>query len=189
MILASETLSVWVGRFYADYGYLLIILATGSTIDVAQWPASFVLQGMGKHRKLAFISLAIAIVSVILSVALAPVHGLAGVALGTLIPTVLGSFMLTLPYTLRILDLSFRETLFSAYRVPVLAALVASGIGFILAYIVQPKSLESVAAVAITIVGTYCSVYLYVAAESPECILCREYVMGGWSSLQRRLFG
>jgi O-antigen/teichoic acid export membrane protein len=61
---------------------------------VSQWPANSILQGMARHQPLVTISVVTALANLLLSIALVTPSGLAGVALGTLIPYFFASFFL-----------------------------------------------------------------------------------------------
>lgn len=110
-LLARPFLSVWVGPAYADADYLVAILAAASLIDTSQWPAASVLQGMARHRWLAVTALASALINLALSLILIRPLGVAGVALGTLIPTSLEALGFVMPYALRVNGVTWREAL------------------------------------------------------------------------------
>lgn len=88
IVLAPPILTLWVGAEYADYAYLVTILTVASLIDTSQWPAGSILQGVARHRPLALISIGAGIANVALSMALVQSFGLTGVAVGTLVPTI-----------------------------------------------------------------------------------------------------
>jgi O-antigen/teichoic acid export membrane protein len=128
-MLAPDILTLWVGEAYAPYSYLVLILTLARFGDIIGWPGGSVLQGMARHRPLAWMSLGAAILNVILSISLAPRLGLLGVALGTLIPTVIVILGFIQPYILRTIGIGLRELLRSVFvpivlpGVPMLAIL------------------------------------------------------------------
>lgn len=124
LLLAGPVLRAWVGASYVPYAYLVVLLAISNLIDVWQWPGGVVLQGMGRHRPLALISLASSLVSVALSIVLAPRLGLAGVALGTLLPTAAAAFV-TVPYALRTIGVPAADVL-STCRPAIVAVIPAA---------------------------------------------------------------
>lgn len=94
-LLGREFLALWMGpRFAAESGTVLIILLLSQAIAMAQFPAGAVLYGLNRHRHLAWILLAQALVKVVLSLALIPTYGILGAALGTAVPEILASLVL-----------------------------------------------------------------------------------------------
>jgi O-antigen/teichoic acid export membrane protein len=105
IILARPILTLWVGPTFSQYSYLVAILTLASILAASQWPAVAVLQGMARHRILAASSLVAGVANLVLSIVLVQFLGLAGVALGTLIPAAAESFGFVLPYTARVTGL------------------------------------------------------------------------------------
>jgi O-antigen/teichoic acid export membrane protein len=110
-ILAPNILTVWVGEEYVPYGYLVFILTIARFVDIIGWPGGAVLQGMARHRPLAYMSLGAAILNLAISIVLAPRLGLFGVALGTLIPTIIVILGFIQPYILRTISIGLLELL------------------------------------------------------------------------------
>ena len=128
VLLAGPILDVWVGPGYEDGAPIVGILAIAAIIDLSLWPAGFVLQGIAHHRWLGPISMASGIANLVLSIALAPAFGIIGVAIGTLIPTIVEAVVVLTPYTLRTLDLGPRRFLGEALApavVPIVPAAIA----------------------------------------------------------------
>jgi O-antigen/teichoic acid export membrane protein len=110
-VLAAPILTVWVGPAYAEHAYLIVILTVAGLIDTSQWPAGLVLQGMGRHRFTSMMALLSGVANLALSIALVRSLGLAGVALGTLIPTTVVCLLFVMPYAMRVLGVGGREIL------------------------------------------------------------------------------
>ncbi len=122
VLLAQPLLTTWVGAVYASSAQLVTILTIASLIDTSQWPASSVLQGMAKHRRLAIFSIASGLVNLGLSLALVRPLGVTGVALGTLIPTSIVCFVFIMPHTMRILDIRARRMISEVFLPAILPA-------------------------------------------------------------------
>ena len=144
IVLARPILTVWVGSDYADYAHLVIILTMASLIDTSQWPAGSILQGMGRHRPLAFIAVGTGMANLALSIALVGNLGLTGVALGTLLPTAVACFGLILPYAVRVIGVTktqlIKEVLLPAF-VPVFPTVIVL---YVLQQAIEPSSLLSI---------------------------------------------
>jgi O-antigen/teichoic acid export membrane protein len=110
-LLAEPLLTAWVGPAFAASAPLVAILTLSGLIDASQWPAGSVLQGTARHHWLAVMAACAAILNLGLSIVLAGRLGVAGVALGTLIPTVLINLGVVMPYAMRVIGVSFREIL------------------------------------------------------------------------------
>ena len=174
VILAQPILTLWVGAAYASYAHLVLILTTASLIDTSQWPAGSLLQGMARHRLLAFFAIGSGLVNLALSLILVRPLGVMGVALGTLIPTTIESLCFVLPYAMRIQGVSLRATLREAYlpalapAVPMVAVLVG------LRELVRPDSLISIAGVGCVSVLVYLAGYMSFGAGQAERQLSRD---------------
>lgn len=146
-LLAPNVLTIWVGEAYAPYSYLVFILTLARFIDIIGWPGDSVLQGMARHRPLAWMSLGAALLNLALSIFLAPRMGLLGVALGTLIPTVIVIFGFIQPYILRTIDIGPVELLRSVF-VPI--ALPALPLVAVLYFMNQTLTLTSLLPLLLT---------------------------------------
>jgi O-antigen/teichoic acid export membrane protein len=140
VVLAKPLLTVWVGSTYADYSHLVLILVAASLIDTSQWPAGFVLQGIARHQPLAGMTVAAGVSNLILSILLVNQLGLTGVALGTLIPTMVICIGFVTPYAMRIIGVSTAE-LYTNVVLPSMLPIIPMGIAMIvLQKILQPTS-------------------------------------------------
>jgi peptidoglycan biosynthesis protein MviN/MurJ (putative lipid II flippase) len=79
-----------------------------------------ILQGTARHGRLGAIAAATALANVGLSIALAGPLGVVGVALGTLVPTVVETVFVLMPYAMRQIGVGIRE-LFGRVLLPALA--------------------------------------------------------------------
>jgi O-antigen/teichoic acid export membrane protein len=173
IVLARTILTLWVGPEYAGYASLVIILTLASMIDTSQWPAGSILSGMALQRRLAAISIGSALLNLVLSLLLVRPLGVTGVALGTLIPTIIECFGLIMPYTLRTLGVSWREAIGEIF-VPALAPLAPMLLVlYALREVAAPASLLALLAVAALGCAVYVAGYLSIAARPFERQLSR----------------
>ena len=167
-ILAKPFLSAWVGIEYAPYAGLVLLLVCASLFDTLMWPANFILQGMARHRLLAIAAIASGLVNLAISIALVRPLGLAGVALGTLIPTVLECLLFVIPYSMRVIGINLRTALREIY-LPVIAPSILMGVVLIvLRYLVNPVAMISILAVGILGFTVYAAIYISIGASSLE---------------------
>lgn len=97
IILGKSIIEVWVGKRYVEQGYpVLLILTIPYTLALVQAASGRVLFGMGKHGKLAVVTLTEGAANLILSILLVRPYGIIGDALGTAIPLA-GTFILFMP--------------------------------------------------------------------------------------------
>jgi len=141
MIMAGPILTIWVGAEFAEYAYLVVILTLASLIDIPTWPAGFVLQGIARHRFTAVTALCTGITNLALSLLLVRSLGLTGVALGTLIPTIIFALGFVLPYAIRVIGVSLKE-MYLQVILPVFLPILPSGlITFTLRELLKPNTL------------------------------------------------
>lgn len=168
ILMAGPLLAAWVGEAYAPYAPLVIILTIAGLIDMSQWAASHVLQGMGRHQPLAYMSIASGVANLVLSIILIQFLGLTGVALGTLIPTSIECLLFVMPYALRVLGISWRGAFREIVLPSVLPALPAVFTILLLQRIVLASGWASLALIAVTSFLVYVSIYFTLGANAIE---------------------
>jgi len=178
VILARPILTVWVGAAYADYGHLVTILALARLIDTSQWPGVSILQGMGRHRPLALISVGTALANLGLSIALIQSFGLTGVALGTLFPTTVACFGLVLPYSMRVIGVRPTQVLKEVFLPALLPAIPTVIAIYVLQQAIEPSSLLSIMVVAGIGLLVYVIGYFKWGASEVERQTCRNFALG-----------
>jgi O-antigen/teichoic acid export membrane protein len=174
-ILAGPILTVWVGRQFADQGYLVAILTAASLLMTAQKPGISILQGIARHRPLAGMAVLSGLFNLLLSVILAPRFGLAGVAVGTLIPTAAVYLGLISRYTVRTLDIDTRLLLREVVWPVTLPAIPAAAVLLVLRSVLDTPSLLLVLGIAVVGLLTYAAVYLVLGAAEFERSLVRSF--------------
>lgn len=95
-VFSKELLTFWVGPTFLEANIPLLLLITSFLVTIPELIASNVLTMAGEHKFTAKISLSSIIVNLVASLILVQFIGLAGIALGTLISTVLNNAVLTL---------------------------------------------------------------------------------------------
>jgi O-antigen/teichoic acid export membrane protein len=186
-VLASPILAVWVGAEYARYGYLVIILTLSSLVTVSQWPAVSILQGMTRHQPLVAMSVGTAVANLLLSIALVNPLGLAGVALGTLIPYFFESFFFVFPYALRVIGVSVRTVFFNIVLPAVVPAIPALLLLFYLRSALDLNSLFVLICAAGLGLLAYLLAYLVLNGRSVEVDMARFYLRKILRLFQERL--
>jgi O-antigen/teichoic acid export membrane protein len=96
-LLAEPVVIGWTGPEFAAAATVLQILALVVIVRVGAWTSSTVLAGGGRHRLVAFSHLAAAVANIGLSIVLIRTHGLAGVAVATLIPVTIRALAVVIP--------------------------------------------------------------------------------------------
>jgi O-antigen/teichoic acid export membrane protein len=177
VIPAPSILTVWVGAAYADYSHLVLILTLANCIDASQWPANAVLQGMASHRPLAVMWASAALASLVLSIMLVRGFGLTGVALGTLLPTIVVCIGFILPYAMRTLGVSMTEFLKEICLPTLLPVIPTAVVLYILQHAIEPSSLLSIMVVAVIGLLVYVIGYLNWGASEVERQTCRSLVL------------
>ena len=112
----AEFISLWMGEEYGLRGDVVLkILTVGYVFSLSQVIANGILKGMSRHRVFAYILAAEALVNLVLSVALAPVYGIEGVAIGTAVPLIIANLFVVPAYTCRVLGISYIQYIVKCY--------------------------------------------------------------------------
>jgi O-antigen/teichoic acid export membrane protein len=168
VLLARPLLTVWVGPEFADSAPLVAILTLAGLIDASQKPAASVLQGAARHQRLAAMTAISAVANLALSIMLAYRIGVLGVALGTLIPTVLINLGLIMPYARRKIGVSWKMMLTLSVLPALLPMLPAVLVWLVL---LQSLALTSWIEIGLAAAGggvTYAIGYLLIGASATE---------------------
>jgi O-antigen/teichoic acid export membrane protein len=174
ILLARAILGLWVGAEFSAYADLVMILTLASLIDLSQWPAAFLLQGMNRHRPVAIVSLCTGSVSLGLSVVLVRHFGLRGVALGTLIPTTIEWLGIFLPYALHVIGVRLSEVVFRALVPGVLPVMPMALVVVLMQRIVEPASIGSLVLIMSAGLATDILAYFGVGMSKSERALLRD---------------
>ena len=121
LFLGRQFITLWMGRQYASSAVFLTVLTIAQFGSMSQYVSVNVLSAMAKHRILAYLVLGEGIANLALSIILVRKVGLVGVAWGTVIPNLVSSVIVPF-YTLRVVNLGWREYVTGAFLRPVLCA-------------------------------------------------------------------
>ena len=130
-IMAWPIVSLWVGAGYEASVEPTVILSITIATLALYAPASTLLLGMGKHKRLAVMYLIAGSLSPILSIMLVQSLGLVGVALGNLVSTLGLGIVLVLPYACSVVGLSFWQLV----RRGIAPVIIPSCVSALLAYL------------------------------------------------------
>lgn len=130
-LFGGRFISLWVGSEYLAALPVLWILMTGNAISVAQQPNLSLLMALNKHRLLSYITMGEMIVNVALSIYLAPIFGIVGVAIGTAVPRVFVKVILEPLLVIRVSGVAIVQYI-SALLIP---------IGLVAVFVLVPLSL------------------------------------------------
>jgi FkbM family methyltransferase len=194
-ILGGDVLELWIGDSYRAYAPLLALLAVAYLFRSSRTPAVEILQGMARHHLVAGVALASGVANLILSVVLLPILGLAGVAVGTLIPNV-ASLLVVMPYANRTLGVPHREAVREIWMPAVAPAVPVGALLWVLrdTFTWEPLSIVLIGGLVGSVL--YVALYLSMPAAAVERQLAADAIaaaVGGrspwdaFSSKQMRL--
>jgi O-antigen/teichoic acid export membrane protein len=123
---ARPLITRWMGPGFDGAVTPLYVLAVTGIVLIGQAPLGNILLGTGRHRLVAFASLAEAIVNFVLSVILVRRFGLLGVAFGTAIPVFVVNVFVLAPAVCRQLELRVADFGRAVAMAPFVGAAVAS---------------------------------------------------------------
>jgi O-antigen/teichoic acid export membrane protein len=175
-VLAPSLLRLWVGPEYAQHWPIVLLISLSSVAALSVYPAGAILQGMDKHKLQAITSVMNGTLNLALSLILVRRIGIAGVALGTLIPTILEAAILT-PYTLRQLNAGWGALIRDAWAPALAPVLPAVAVLYALQAALQPASFVVLGIIAAAGLATYGIVYFIFRATAGERELFQGFVM------------
>ncbi len=167
-VLAEPFIRWWIGPSFDEAVPIVAVLSLAGVATIIHWPAGLVLQGMARHRLLAASSVASGIANLALSVVLVQHVGIVGVALGTLVPTVLEAFGFVLPYSARVVGVRWQRLAREAILPAVLPALPMALVLVGLERWSRPTDPLSLAPVAMAGGLTYAIIYIRFGAGPIE---------------------
>ena len=110
IIRGHNFIGLWMGPQYSQQsGMVLAILATALMFSLQNTPASSIAFGVEKHKKIAVWAICEAIANLSLSVTLAHFYGLYGVAIGTLVPSLVVNLILWPRYVKQLVGIGYGE--------------------------------------------------------------------------------
>lgn len=116
IIRGSSFIGLWMGPQYAHpSGVVLVILAFPLIFAYANQTASAIAFGIEKHKMMAFWAIGEGVTNLILSIVLAHWYGIYGVALGTLIPSLIAQFGFWPRYISKLVGLSAFDVLWGVW--------------------------------------------------------------------------
>ena len=186
-VSGGTILSLWVGPAYADQGALVAVLAAASLLNTSQWPAAEILQGITKHRIVAWTSIGAGVANVTLSILLLPVFGLMGVALGTLIPIVISSMCVVMPFANRTLNVSWSTALREIWLPGIAPAVPAALVLLALNGQVETSNIITMSASIAIAALVYAIGYLSMPPTTAERALVVDLMSSGSRSVRRVL--
>jgi dolichol-phosphate mannosyltransferase len=164
-LLAEPVLELWVGPSFTAAAPVVVALAAAAAIKSITYTGALAMSGMGQARTPALVLTAEAALNLILSIVLGMRIGLEGVALATLIATVVAEGFLMLPLMCRRLGLSMSGFLWSLGRAHGLPVVLAVGAGRLVG--VQPDSLLGLIATGSAVFFAYVGTF-FVTGLSPD---------------------
>jgi O-antigen/teichoic acid export membrane protein len=151
----------WMGPGFDDSIVPLYVLALTGVVLVGQGPLGNVLLGTGRHRLVAFVSLAEAVVNLGLSLVLVRRYGLTGVAIGTGLPVVVANLFVLLPAACRQVGIGVGEFTRLVATAPIVGAVPASVVAIALRQSWPSDSLAmTIGEGAVTIVVYFAAVWI-----------------------------
>ena len=134
----------WMGAGFEAGAVPLYVLALTGIVLVGQGPLGNILLGTGRHRLVAFVSLAEAIANLALSVILVRRFGLLGVAVGTALPIAIANLLILLPAACRQVHVPLTRFLGLVLPAPLAGAVPAIAVCAALRIWFPPTSLPAI---------------------------------------------
>ena len=182
VLLAEPLVRAWVGPSMLGAVPVIQILAVVVAIRVGNASGTILLKGAGEIRQLALVNIATGVVNIILSAVLIHWYGLAGVALGTLIPVAISSIFVLYPSACRQIGLPLRRAVMEAIF-PAVWPAVAVGILLAVTRSISSGTLLAVLVQAAAAFVLYVVLFFAVAIDRDD----RQLYLGKMLQLVRRV--
>jgi O-antigen/teichoic acid export membrane protein len=179
VMLGGDILTLWVGASYASYAPLVAVLTIAYLFRSCQQPAIEILKGMARHHLIAATALASGAANIILAVMLLPAIGLLGVAVATLVPSLISTVCVVTPFANRILHVTWRRALREIWLPAGAPAGIAIAVLWTLQQRWQGDPLQTVAAGGAVTIVVYTLGYLTMPACESERNLVIDLAAGG----------
>lgn len=124
LFTGDSLISLWVGKEYLSSLPILEVFLGVFVVSNLESTASQVQLGMRRLRFNTIVCILSALANLVLSIAWIRDYGIVGVALGTLVPTLVANLVFSIPYTCSILELPLRRLLTQALIPPVASLLL-----------------------------------------------------------------
>lgn len=165
---AREIVVLWVGPTFVDAAPVLILLTMAMAIAVPQMVASNVLVMTGRQSSTARAATLSVILNVVLSVALVRPLGLIGVALGTLLTTIIVDVFVVLRKACETQGVSAGRYARHAIAAPTVAAAAQWIVTIAIAHALPPESLTQVALEAVPGMAVFAAVFWFAGVDASE---------------------
>jgi len=167
LLMAGPLVHAWVGTEYSGAVIIVQLLALVVVFRVGVATSTTLLKGAERHRLVALVNVVTAVVNVSLSIALVKPLGLAGVAIGTLVPVSASAVFVLFPASCRRVGLSVRRAFMEAVWPAVWPA------GMMAAYILISRAMipESLAVVLVNMgvaAVIYATTFLALGIDATE---------------------
>jgi O-antigen/teichoic acid export membrane protein len=157
-ILAGPLIQAWVGSGFQGAVPVVIFLAGAVSIWAVSETGLVMLEGDGRIRVPALIRASEAVLNFALSLTLAHLIGLKGVALGTLLAAAAANLLVFIPHMCRQFGLELRVFAGSLVVAHAPPAATALAVGWLVTR-ADPSTVPALAAAALAIVGAYLAVF------------------------------
>jgi O-antigen/teichoic acid export membrane protein len=166
-VLAEPIIEAWVGSGFDEAATVTVFLSTAIAVWVLADTGLTMLLGMGRARVPAIIRAAEAGVNLCLSVALAHLIGLEGVALATLLAAILANLIVLFPYICAQFGLRVRDLAGPLIASHAPAAAAGLAVGWLVSQ-TDPTGVLALIAGAVAITGAYACVFAITGLDESE---------------------
>jgi O-antigen/teichoic acid export membrane protein len=167
-LLARDVVRDWVGPAFEPAAPVLVVLLISMSLVILQMAACSVLTMSGHHKLTARADAVGIATNLIVSIALARPLGMVGVAIGTLISTVLVDVLYVVGLSCRIYGISYQSYVVKVILPLVPACIALTATVICLGRVNDLQRLHNVAAVAICGVAIYAVIFLMTGLSSDE---------------------
>ncbi len=191
LVLIAFSYSViraWVGEGFAESAFLMIIAHMAQLLYLPIFATHNLPTVYGKMRLPAFLNIVSALSSIGFGLYFAKglKMGLAGIALGVNVVSIIYSVIFMVPYCLRMARFSTREYMRDTYLAPLTCASIVFGLGFVIVYYTEKSFFISPISIGVMLMSTLfyvVGVYRWILDPAEQ-----GYVRDTWQNIRGRLY-
>jgi O-antigen/teichoic acid export membrane protein len=177
-VLGREALEAWIGPSYGDGATSLFLLVLSVALLVPQMVVTDVFSMTGEHRRTALAAVASMAVKICASISLAAWLGLDGIALGTLVSTVVVDVGLVLRMTRTTHGLGFRDWGRHCFWPAVVPSVASAAFMAGLSAVAPPGTLPAVAAECCAGAAVFALAFWFAGMSRDERLAARRLAFG-----------
>lgn len=177
ILLGDQFLSLWIGKEYDGAYQIAVVMMIARMGGFPTAPFYSMLYGIGKHHLILYTGIAEAVANLVLSLALVRSYGILGVAIGTMIPMLIGNLFFAVAVS-RVSGFGFWKWLVTSLARPTIMALLLCGLAYPITLLAFAVSWGWLVAQVAYMLGVFVLLFWLVGLRDEEVLAIRKKLGG-----------